>query len=125
MLNAHHDVRLRGWRKIGLICRKPALQGFTARLSRLRDVDGESRNAIDPFHQLKHCNAFNDYGKGRGNSTFDDAVDLIVEMNDVILRRNQEQIGLDQGYIEVPRKKPPKRGFSDTVATIDRDDHTR
>src|ERR1700693_5439056 len=46
-------------------------------------------------------------------------------MNEVISRGDEEQIGLDQRHIEVPRKIPPKRGFADPEATIDGHDDTR
>src|SRR5580765_2729961 len=44
-------------------------------------------------------------------------------MSEVILRRNQKKISLDQRHIEVPGKVTSKRGLSDTIATVNRDDY--
>jgi hypothetical protein len=79
---------------------------------------------MDPLHELKHRYSFNDNRTGRSDAALDNAIDLIVEMDEVISRGYQEQIGLDQRYVEVPRKVPPKRGFAYAVATIDRDNDT-
>src|ERR1700682_917408 len=124
VLNVNHDVCDRRWGESCLIGGKPAIHDTTARLG-VGDVNREIRNPMDPLHELKHRNPLDDYRTGRRDATLDDAVDLIVEMNEVFSGRNEEQIGLDQRYIEVPRKIPPKRGFADAEAAIDGDDDTR
>jgi hypothetical protein len=90
---------------------------------RVRNVNGKIRNAINALHELKHRYAFNDYGTRQGKPSFDDAIYLEVEMSEVILRRNQKKISLDQRHIEVPGKVTSKRGLSDTIATVNRDDY--
>jgi hypothetical protein len=92
---------------------------------RVRNVDSKVRNTVNPLHQLKHGYTFNDYRTRRCNPSFDDAIHLVVEMDEVILCRDQKEIGLNQRHIEVPRKVTSKCGLSDTIATIDRDNHTR
>src|SRR5450631_1651644 len=124
VLDLDDIIRLRGGREGRLIGGKPPLQKLTARVPRVRHVNRERWNAINAFHQLKYRNAFNDDRKVRGNPAFDDAVDLIVEMNEIILCGDQEQIGLDQRHVEVPREIPSKCGFPDSVATVNCNNHT-
>jgi len=59
-----------------------------------------------------------------GNPPFDDAIYLVVKVDQVILRGDQKQIGLDQGHIEIPRKIAPKCGLSNTIAAINSHNHT-
>jgi hypothetical protein len=52
-------------------------------------------------------------------------VDLIVEMEEMLLGRDDEKVGLEQGDIEVPRQIAPEGGLSDAVAAVYCDDRAR
>ena len=125
MLNLHHHVRLLQRGISCFVCGKLLFQDSTTRMLRVRNVNGKIRNAINALHQLKHRYTFNDYGTGQCKPSFDDAIYLVVEMSEVILRRDQKKISLDQRHIEVPSKVTSKCGLSDTIATINRDDYAR
>ena len=79
---------------------------------------------MDPFHQLEDRDSFGEDRKRCRNSTLDNAIDLIVEVNVVVPCGDQEQIRSDQRDIKRPGKIPSQRGLADTFSTIDRDDHT-
>jgi hypothetical protein len=90
-----------------------------------RHVNGEIWNTIEPLHQLQDGNALNDYGSRRRDPPFDDAIYLIVEMNQVILCGDHEQIGLDQRHVKIPRKVATQGGFSNAVAAVNGRNYTR
>ena len=125
ILNLHHHVRLLRRGISCFVCGKLLFQDFATRTLRVRHVNGKIRNAIDALHQLKHRYTFNDYGTRQRKTSFDDAIYLEVEMSEVILRRDQEKISLDQRHIEVPGKVTSKSGLSDAIASINRDDDAR
>ena len=125
VLNLNHEVSNRRWGKRCLIGGKPLVHVFDARSQGIGDINGEIRNSIDPLHELKHRYSLDDYRQGRSDTALDDAVDLVVEMNKVVPRGNEEQIGFDQRHIEVPRKIAPERGFADPEAAVDGHDDTR
>src|SRR3954447_18600195 len=57
------------------------------------DIEREIRHAVDSLHQLEHREALDDDGLRRRQAALDDSVDLIVEIEDVISRGYEEQIG--------------------------------
>jgi len=124
MQQLQNDVRDCRWAKRFLVFGQTSIHDYPARSPGARDINREIRGAIDSFHQLQHRHAFNDYGKGSRDATFDDAIDLVVKMEEVIPRGDQEQIGLDQCDIKVPRKIPPERGLANATAAVDCHNHT-
>ena len=71
---------------------------------------------------MKDRYAFDDDRAPRADPSFDDAIHLIIEMDQVVSRRNEEQVGFDQCDVEMPGQIATEGRLSDAVAAIDRDD---
>src|SRR5439155_12863641 len=54
MLDLDYQVCLRRGRERSLVRGKSPFQAFIARMPWIRNVDGERRNAINPFHELNY-----------------------------------------------------------------------
>ena len=125
MLDLHNDIRGCVRRKFRFVCGKPPRELVTSRVFWVRDVNGEIWGAVDPLHQLAHRDSFDDHWKRRRNASFDYAIYLIVEMDEVILGWNYEEIRFDQCNVEMPCEITPQCCFPNSIAAIYRDDYSR
>ena len=60
-------------------------------MAALSQIDRERGSAMNPLHQLQHSDPFCDDRQGRSDPSFDDAIDLVIEMDQIIPSRDQEQ----------------------------------
>jgi hypothetical protein len=123
VLDLNHQICNRRWGKSRLVGGEPPIHDFTARSQRVGDVNGKIRNPMDSLHELKNRNALDDDRARRRDAALDNAIDLIVEMNEMFSRGNEKQISLDQRDVEMPRKIPSERGFAYTEPAIDGNDN--
>ena len=91
----------------------------------MSDIDFEPGRAVDPFHELKDRDALNDHRQRRCNTALDDAVDLVVKVNEIVLGRDHKKIGFDQRNVELPREISSERCLPHASAAIDRNDDAR
>jgi hypothetical protein len=75
--------------------------------------------------QLQNCDALNNNRPGLSETKINNSTNLI----DATLKPSSafayEKIGFDQCDVEMPCQVPTKRGFSNAVATVDRNDLPR